>query len=359
MNLEIKQILEKIEKNGYEAYVVGGFVRDYFLHRQTNDIDICTNALPKEIQKMFGTSRKLGNYGSYNVKTKQFNFDITTYRNESNFENRNPKTIIYTKELFEDLKRRDFTINAICMNRFEQIIDPYHGQEDIEKKQIRMIGDPQKRLKEDPLRILRAIRFAGLLGFTIQPDLQKSIIAQKEQLKTISDYHIKRELSAIFISENFQACLDLFDQYGIWQYLPIQKSKMNYVPDLNGMWAQVNLTKQLPFTKMELRQINQIKEILKLNSIHAWTIYQYGLYPTSIAAKIQNQNEDGLKKLYQRMPIHERKDLAISFLEIKDLTHASNPEVKEMENQLIQAIFEEKVPNDHEKIIEYIKEVMK
>ena len=167
MDKNIYEILNKIEKCGFEAYIVGGYVRDYLLGIKSYDIDICTNALPKDIAKIFIGNVSNINYGSYKLTFNNYNFDITTYRRELEYTNRRPTKIEYTSNLLLDIERRDFTMNTIIMNKKGEIIDLLGGINDIQNKKIKCVGNPDNKLKEDPLRILRAIRFAITLNFSL------------------------------------------------------------------------------------------------------------------------------------------------------------------------------------------------
>ena len=156
------EVLKKLNENGYEAYIVGGFVRDTLLNRKTNDIDICTSATPKEILEIFDNVMVSDmQYGSVVVAYKGYNFDITTFRKEIKYEgNRKPVKIKYIKNIKKDLLRRDFTINTLCMNSSGEIIDKLNISNDLENKKLKTVGNPKYRIKEDSLRILRCIRFA-------------------------------------------------------------------------------------------------------------------------------------------------------------------------------------------------------
>lgn len=355
MNSEIKKILNKIEKNGYEAYIVGGFVRDSLLGRKSNDIDICTNALPKDIQNFFGNSKENGPYGSYNIKTNKFNYDITTYRKESDFIDRNPTKIEYTSNLIEDLKRRDFTINAICMNSKGKIIDLLNGVEDIEKKTIRCIGDAKKRLTEDPLRILRAIRFSCTLNFTLEENLAKTIEEEKEKVLTLSKSRIKRELDSILLSPNFEKGFQKLEHLGLLKEWKIHLGNVTYVNDLNGMWAQILVEDFDWFTKNEKKQIEEIRQILKEEKITPLLIYQYGLYSVMVAAKIKKYPEKEIVKMYKKMPLENRKELKVSFSEMMKITKKTPQEVKKIEEKIIQLILEGKLKNRKDVIIKQLK----
>lgn len=187
-------ILKEINSTGYIAYIVGGYVRDYLLGINSSDIDITTSATPDIIASLYDVVEDNSRFGSLKIKKNNYIFEITTFRKELEYNNRFPK-IEFTDSLIEDLKRRDFTINTICMDEDESIIDLMGGIEDIEKKTIRSIGDVDIKLNEDPLRILRAIRFMGYLDFTLEESLKNSIIKNKELVKTLSKRRIDSELS--------------------------------------------------------------------------------------------------------------------------------------------------------------------
>lgn len=355
MNSEIKKVLNQIEKNGFEAYVVGGFVRDFLLGRKTNDVDICTNALPKEIQSIFGTSKEMGVYGSYNLKTSHFNYDITTYRKERDYIDRKPSTVEYSSNLIEDLPRRDFTMNAICMNENGEIIDYLNGVDDVKNKLVRIIGDPFKRIGEDPLRILRAIRFSCTLHFKIEHSLWNAIKEKKHLVLELSNERIKRELNAIFLSPNFQKGLDLLEELDLLNLLDLQVSNMCYVNDVCGMWAQVKSRREYPFLKVEKKQISNIQKVLNEEKITSYTLYQYGLYPVLVAAKIKNIPESLIYDMYKNMPIHELKDLHISFDKLLKILKKDAKEVKEIQEVLIKRILDGKLENKEEAIFNALR----
>lgn len=356
MNQEIKSVLTKIEQNGFEAYVVGGFVRDYLLCKKSNDIDICTNAKPKDIQNIFGSSKANGVYGSYNLKTTQFNYDITTYRMESDFVGRNPSKVEYIDNLLTDLNRRDFTINSICMNKEEKILDFLHGVEDLEKRIIRVIGEPKKRLEEDPLRILRAIRFSCTHEFQIEEQLWKEIVLQKDKIKALSFTRIKKELDAILISPNFKEGLDMLQELGITSWLQIKYQNVTYVNDLCGMWAQMEYSKELPFERNEKRRIEKIQEILNQFILSPKLIFQYGLEPVMIATKIKGIDEKEVIKIQNKMPIESEKDLKVNFQELQEITKTDAKKASEIRNKMITLILEGKLKNKREDVIEYLRQ---
>ena len=168
MEKQALKVLSILEENGYKAYIVGGYVRDKLLGIESNDIDICTSATPKEIKEIFKSSSS-PNYGSVNITYKNINFDITTFRREIKYlDNRIPIKLKYIKTIKKDLLRRDFTVNTICMDSKGNILDMLNIMDDLDNKIIKTVGNPRYKLKEDALRILRAIRFATTLNFTIE-----------------------------------------------------------------------------------------------------------------------------------------------------------------------------------------------
>ena len=200
------EFLKIIESKGFKAYIVGGFVRDYIMRLESNDIDITTSATPREIKKIFKDVEikknidARDNYGSIRVNYKNIIFEVTTFREEMTYlDNRHPSSIRYVNDLNIDLKRRDFTINAICMDKDGEIIDPLNGEKDLENKIIKTIVKSDKSFKDDALRILRAIRFSVTLGFSLSKETELGIIKAKKYLKNISYERKKVELDKIFI----------------------------------------------------------------------------------------------------------------------------------------------------------------
>ena len=179
------EVLNTIYNYGYEGYIVGGFVRDYLLEIKSIDIDITTNATPMELKNIFPNIEISNrNYGSVTLNYKNYRFEITTYRKDMEYmDNRHPSSIVYVNDLKTDLLRRDFTINAICMDKDGNIIDLLNGKLDLDNKIIKSISESNKSFQDDALRILRAIRFATVLDFEISEEVKNAIIANKHLLK--------------------------------------------------------------------------------------------------------------------------------------------------------------------------------
>lgn len=208
--------IEMFNNAGYEAYAVGGCVRDAIMNIEINDFDITTSATPEEMQQVFKNERTYETgikHGTITFVYKNENVEITTYRLDGEYEdNRRPKSVEFTKSLENDLKRRDFTMNAIVYNNSEGYIDMFGGIEDIKNKTIRAIGNPKDRFNEDALRILRAIRFASKLGFEIEENTKKAMLECKHLLHNISGERIAAEINKFVLGSNVKkAILDHYD----------------------------------------------------------------------------------------------------------------------------------------------------
>lgn len=201
------EIIHSLQNNGYEAFLVGGCVRDSILGRPIHDYDITTSATPYEMMKVFKDKRIIETglqHGTITIVINGEGYEVTTYRIDGNYsDSRRPDSVTFTRSLEEDLKRRDFTINAMAYNDEVGLIDPFNGMEDIKYHKIRCVGRAEDRFSEDALRILRAIRFASQLGFVLEPDTDWNISKMYKNLENISVERINSEFCKIAASSNF------------------------------------------------------------------------------------------------------------------------------------------------------------
>ena len=200
---QVNSILESLQKSGYEAYVVGGCVRDALLGREPNDWDITTSALPMEVKSVFPRTIDTGlQHGTVTVLCGGTGYEVTTFRVDGVYEDgRHPKEVTFTPSLREDLKRRDFTINAMAYNNESGLVDLFGGQKDLENGIVRAVGDPVQRFTEDALRIMRAIRFSAQLGYEIDPETLRAASALAPNLRRISSERIREELEKTLVSD--------------------------------------------------------------------------------------------------------------------------------------------------------------
>lgn len=212
-----KYILDTLHKAGFEAYVVGGCVRDALLFRTPEDWDITTNALPKQVKQLFKRTIDTGiQHGTVTVMMEKEGYEITTYRIDGKYEDhRRPSDVSFTTNLQEDMLRRDFTINAMAYNDEEGLVDCFGGQEDLKNGIIRCVGDPMERFDEDALRVLRALRFAGQLDFTIEENTRNAMKAQSKYLKDVSAERIRVELTKLLCSDHPELLAEIGESTGI------------------------------------------------------------------------------------------------------------------------------------------------
>lgn len=206
-------IIKTLMAHGYEAYVVGGCVRDSILHKIPQDWDITTSATPEQTKALFPRTIDTGiEHGTVTVMIQREGYEVTTYRVDGKYEDhRRPKEVTFTASLLEDLKRRDFTINAMAYNPEEGLVDAFCGAEDLKKGIIRCVGIPQERFDEDALRILRAVRFAAQLNFVIDEETQAAIREKALFLREISAERIQVELTKLITSEHPEKLIDAYE----------------------------------------------------------------------------------------------------------------------------------------------------
>lgn len=201
---KVKYIIDTIMEAGYEAYAVGGCIRDSILLREPNDWDITTSASPYQVKALFRRTLDTGiKHGTVTIMLDKEGFEVTTYRIDGEYEDsRHPKEVTFTRSLREDLRRRDFTINAMAYNEKDGLVDIFGGLDDIRNKTIRCVGNPFERFSEDALRMMRAVRFSAQLGYRIEEETSKAICALAPDLKKISAERIQTELVKLLTSPN-------------------------------------------------------------------------------------------------------------------------------------------------------------
>ena len=352
------EVLKIFEEHGYEAYIVGGYVRDYLIGRKTFDIDICTNATPKEIIEIFEHVQISDfSYGSVIVVYKKVKFDVTTFRKDIKYEdNRKPIKIKYISKLKDDLLRRDFTINTLCMNSNGEIIDLLNGKIDIENKLIKTVKNPKYEIKEDSLRILRAIRFATILDFEIDENTKKYLIKYGYLLEKLSRSRKKDELTKIFSSVNKEKGKRLLLELGLEKYLNIQNLKdINLCDDIIGIWSQLDNLEGYPFSKIEKDNISKIKELLNYKEIDEYTLYKYGLYLSTVVYDIKGKDKLILNEMYRTLPIYNENEISIKPLKIAMiLNKAPGSYIKDIMIDLEKQIVYKTIENKEDVIANYI-----
>ena len=278
---DVDYIIKELQKNGYEAYAVGGCVRDVILGREPEDWDITTSASPLQVKGIFKRTIDTGIiHGTVTVMLDKNGYEVTTYRIDGEYEdNRHPREVTYTPYLTEDLMRRDFTINAMAYNEDSGLVDIFEGLKDLEEQRIRCVGSAEMRFEEDALRILRAVRFSAQLGFEIDKGTLSAAEIKAENLKNISAERIRTELNKLLLSPNPDRLLTAWE-LGITAII---------LPEFNVLMTRPHDLREQkePYGAFSLRSIRLLREQVlssvrgkeKESGILSWALLLQGLKP--------------------------------------------------------------------------------
>lgn len=357
MDKEIYDVLDTLENNNFESYVIGGYVRDKLLGKAVKDIDIVTSAKSKDVIKLFKNYniKVAESFGVVNMRKGSYTFDIATFRTESDYENNRPKETKYINDLYTDLLRRDFTINTLCMDKNGKLIDKLDAYQDLEHSIIYTVGDVNKKFKEDKTRILRAIRFMVTLNFKLSPDIISYIENNKEDLLQISYTKRKEELNKIFVSKNYLMFIEFIKKYDLEKYIGIYIKKVKKTNDIIGFWSQIEYDTNYPFTSVESKQIETIKSLVNKKTIDKIDIYNYGVYVCAIASKILSLNMN-VNKIYNSLPIYTKKDIDISTEDILEHVNiTNNKDIGLLYNDIEKNIINGKILNKKEEILRFLR----
>lgn len=270
---DVDYILNTLNSKGYEAYIVGGCVRDCILGRQAKDWDITTSAEPIEVKKCFSKTFDTGiKHGTVTVVLNKENYEVTTYRIEGKYEDcRHPEEVSFTKNINEDLLRRDFTMNAIAYHPQKGFIDPYKGIFDIQCKIIRGVGNPSKRFQEDALRMLRAVRFSAQLGFQIEDETYQAVVENNVLIKKVSAERIKEELQKLLLSDSVEKLPTLWTtgllsniSSVLYMVLPTQEQEL--VRQLKAIEKEVDLVWAVFLQYIALEETEKLLKQLKFDT---------------------------------------------------------------------------------------------
>jgi len=392
--LDAAPVLEAIEHSGFEAYFVGGSVRDHILGRVISDVDIATSALPEELKQIFPKTTDIGiEHGTILVHFKGAAYEVTTYRAESGYSDfRRPDKVSFIRSLEDDLQRRDFTMNAMAMDRQGRIIDPFRGQQAIANRQIVTVGNPDERFREDALRMLRAIRFHSQLGFEIEENTLASLERNSALLVNIAVERRAIEFEKILVGQNRQRAIEMLARTGIHQYLPGlggQKDRLVRFSEIESkqltlaeMWALLLFTLEIgsneyePFLrswKLPVQRIRKIKDIvtwLHYREHEEWTrktVYGAGLETAISAEKIINSISSGMKSdiprikdLYEGLPIKNRSDLQVSGNDLMEwLDRGAGPWIRDVLEEVERAVIFREVQNKKDQIREWLQHAIR
>jgi len=352
------KVLNKITEFGYNAYIIGGYPRDLYLKRSSLDIDICTDATPMELVNIFNeVVMASSEYGAVVIIVDKVRFEITTFRSEGKYlDFRKPSSIKYIDSLEEDLKRRDFTINTLCIDKDGNEIDLLNAKSDLDNHIIRMVGNPKIRLKEDALRILRAVRFATVLNFELEPVLKAYIKKYAHLVKKLSKERIREELDIIFASSNKEYGIKLLCDLKLADNLGIPElKKIKITPSMIVTWSQLGALGKYNFSTSEKEIMARINELRYKNLLDKKVLYKYGLYACTLASELHDVDKKELNEIDLGLQIHSKLDIALSPMEICEiLDKTPGPFLKDLINDLEDKLITDEIKNTKESLTEYI-----
>lgn len=371
-----KNLVKDLKRKGFESYLVGGVVRDFLMNMPFSDIDITTKAKPYEILKLYKSVPTGLKYGTVTILFDNHKFEITTFRLDgpsSDF--RHPDSVIYSDNVLDDVNRRDFTMNGILMDEYQNIYDHVSGIKDIEAKLIRTIGNPDERFKEDALRILRAVYFQSKLGFSIDKDTLVSMKKNNYLLKELKMERVLTELIKILKGKHLKEALTTLIDCGLHEYLPGLKKGIEYIQTLDEMpyvdtFFALSFTlndgiipSSWPFSNIHKNKYEKAS-YLAINhpNITNHLLYQYGLEISILANKVNfylNKSPHLERKIiseFKNLPVKSIVDLALSS---KDIINFYNKKpgawLGKLQRQLVINILDEKIKNTKEDIIKYLE----
>lgn len=364
-------ILEKFNEAGYEAYFVGGCVRDYLLNDDFSDIDITTNALPDEVKKIFRKSIDTGiQHGTVTILINDDSFEVTTFRTEDDYiDHRTPEKVEFVSDLKEDLDRRDFTINAMALDSKGELYDYHCGEKDLRNKIIKTVNNPNERFFEDALRMLRAFRFSSKLGFEIEENTLKAIKNNAELIKFVSIERIVNEFRKLLTGKGNKRSLELLLDSKLNNYIPfldeiskiIDFSNYNFCQSLYILSNINDISfEKLKELKLSNKEIKQVKIYEKINKDFISNVpleiilYNYDIKDVAfIASYSKYYDMEDIKKI--KLPIESFNDIAITSMEIISIIDKpAGPWIKEIIKKLEEDILLSKIDNRRKDILDFL-----
>lgn len=371
------EVLKLIEMNGYEAFFVGGFVRDHILGVESNDIDITTNALPAQIGNIFKVVNSGIKYNCVTIVYEGYSFETTTYRLEGRYIDYRHPVYEVGEVLTDDLRRRDFTINAMVMNKDLELVDIFGGCDDLKNRIIRTVNEPQKRFTEDALRMLRAAYFAAKLNFTIELDTLSAMRKCSYLVQNLSIDRISWELEKLINSAyptvginylietniapylaNFKNAIYLFKEKNLDRLTWEEFVAVSYYDDVDEL-ANIHLKSSL---YGHIKSAILLSKELKKNQFDKLYLFEYGQFVCELANRINvilfnaKDKSDYIKSECNKLPIKSISDLAINGNDILDnVVIKDNRVISEILQTVKRLVILGKIDNTKECILKYIK----
>ena len=382
-------VLKQLEQAGYEAYFVGGSIRDLILNRPIHDIDIATSAYPEEVKRLFPKTIDTGiKHGTVTVLNDGASYEITTFRTESGYQDfRRPDHVTFVQNLAEDLKRRDFTINALAMNRAGEVIDLFNGLGDLQKHLIKAVGNPMKRFHEDALRMMRAVRFMSQLNFDLESQTKEAVSDLHQLLSKISVERIRDEFVKMGTGINSRDAFKIFLQTKLSESVPdfAGKSdllaiypKLKFNPSMEtSLWSIIIILLKISDDQIarfmrdwknsnamteKVRKIVTLFDLISEKSPSDLELFNAGkdvLLNTIDVAHILGQpiNSEALVDRYTALPIKSMSELAVDGQFIIANGIKPGPRLGQILNEIKQKVISGELANSKDDIQDYLQQV--
>ncbi|WP_334330978.1 CCA tRNA nucleotidyltransferase [Candidatus Phytoplasma prunorum] len=375
-----RDILKILNKNGFEAFIVGGAVRDYYLNLPFFDVDIITNALTLDLIKIFKINSNNIKYGSCNIYFKNNKFDITTYRIEEKYKNnRYPEKIIFTNDVTKDLLRRDFTINSLLMDDQKNIIDHLDVLSDIKNSIIKTIKEPEKKFQEDSIRMLRACYFQAKLCFEIEINTKKALKNKSYLLKKISKDRILQEFIKIISQKNFHKAFITLKETNIINVLKGLQKGINFcienkIKKINkdvffilSLILDKKMFNYFNFSKKDQKLYKTVEFLFNKKKLDIkWLLFKYDLEICLLINKInylfkkEKNKTQKIKIIYKNLIIKKNLDLRISSIEIlKIIKIPPGLWLNNLKKKIIKLVLDGKIINDKKNLLNYVIKIKK
>lgn len=378
--MELKKarfIIERLKQNNFEAYYVGGCVRDHLLKMESNDIDITTNAKPKDVLNLFKAAPSGIKYGTVTVIENDVNVEVTTYRKEANYEDyRRPEEVDLEAKKEEDVKRRDFTINGLLMDEYYNIYDYVGGMKDLDNKIIRAIGIPKERFNEDALRLLRAVYFQSKLGFEIEEMTLKAIKEYSHLIKHLPNERILNEMLKLLKGDYQLMAFKSLEETNLHKELEGLEKGIKYINNnvTENLYTDTFFTlcfslygKVPNFWKFSNVHKNKYKKavdlVLKKEEVDELVLYENGLEISILANRvmfylnIRPLEISKIKEMYHNLEIKSVTDLKVKGSDVLKLTNKKQGSwLRELLDELVRKVILKELKNDKEELLSYCEE---
>lgn len=384
-----KPVLQRLEAAGFEAYFVGGSVRDMLLQKPIHDVDIASAAFPEEVKKQFDKTVDTGiQHGTVMVLDHGLGYEITTFRTESTYTDfRRPDTVTFVRSLSEDLQRRDFTINALAMTYDGEIVDLFDGLADLSAGVIRAVGEAEVRFTEDALRMMRALRFSAQLGFQIAPDTRAALQRLAPNLAKIAVERIRVEFEKLLMGQQAAASLTMAIEDGVVTYLPGQLDQWQFadiIADLENqqpatipvVWAHLLTRSTLNESEMTtfMRTWKTSRDLIKMVTAvvpvarhiarrDLWTLYQIYDYRDVLMSVLRLIRTDDaviadVDAMFEALPIHHTRELRVAGGQLMaEQIVQPGPQMGRILKQIERAVVTGQVANQPAALLAYAKEL--